>query len=117
MDCPNITSTITLILNSDFEDLEFLIPLKLGDISNIEKTIIFVDSIEKSRDRAIYLRSLLLDNLKDKSDNIIRSFSSILWAKTNTNWLKDFRNDNTKIIIYIDIIGIDVDTLDIKCDL
>ncbi len=86
LDCPNITYTITSITSSGFEDLNFLILPKIDGIGNIEKTMIFVDSIKKSRALAIYLRTLLSDKLKDKGKDIIKSFIVILEVTTKTDW-------------------------------
>lgn len=48
LDYPNITYTVVLITNSDFEDLNFLVLPKIGNTTNIKKTLIFVDSIKKN---------------------------------------------------------------------
>ncbi len=114
LDRPNITYTVALITSSGFEDLNFLIPPKIGGIGNIKKTMIFVDSVEKDRALAIYLQTLLPDKLKDKGENIIKSFSSILKTITKTDWLKKFLTGDTRIIIYMDTIGMEVDIPDIK---
>lgn len=55
LDCPNIIYIITLIISSSFKDLNFLILIKISDISNIKKTIIFIDNIEKNIILEIYL--------------------------------------------------------------
>lgn len=47
LDYLNITYIIAIIISSCFENLKFLIPPKIGSISNIKKTIIFVNNIEK----------------------------------------------------------------------
>lgn len=90
------------ITSFGFENLKFLILSKIDGIGNIEKTIIFINSVEKSIALEIYLQILLPDNLKDRDDNIIKSFSSILEAKIKTNWLKYFFNGNTRIIFCMD---------------
>lgn len=114
LDRPNITYTVAPITSSGFEDLKFLILPKISGIGNIEKTMIFVDSIKKGIALGIYLQTLLPDNLKDRGNDIIKSFSSILEAKTKTDWLEDFLNGNTKIIICTDAAGIRVDIPDIR---
>lgn len=75
--------TVAPITSCGFKDLNFLILPKIGGISNIEKTMIFVDSVEKSKVLAIYLQILLLDKLKDRGKDIIKFFSSILEAESN----------------------------------
>lgn len=114
LDCLNIMYIVTLITSSDFEDLNFLIPPKIGGICNIEKTMIYVDSIEKSRALAIYLQTFLPDKLKNRGEDIIKSFSSILKVTIKTDWLEKFLTGNTKIIICINASGMGVDIPDIK---
>lgn len=55
LDCLNITYTIAPIISSSFKEFKFLIPPKIDDISNIEKIIIFIDSIKKDIALKIYL--------------------------------------------------------------
>lgn len=76
--------------------------------------MIFVDSVKKDIALKIHLKTLLLDNLKDKGDDIIKSFSLVLEAKIKTNWLKAFINSNIRIIIYKNAIKMGIDILDIK---
>ena len=114
LDCPNITYTIFLITSFGFENLNFLITPKINGNNNIEKTMIFVDSVEKNIALGIHLQTLLLDNLKDRGDDIIKSFSSVLKAKTKIDWLEAFLNGNTRIIICTDAVRIRVDIPDIK---
>lgn len=85
LNCSNITYIITSIISSSFKDLNFLILSKIDAISNIGKIIIFVDNIEKNIALGIYLQTFLPDNLKNKGDNIIKSFLLILEIKTKTN--------------------------------
>ena len=110
----NITYTVTSITNSSLKDLNFLIPSKISGIGNIEKMMIFVDSIEKDIVLGIYLQTLLPKILKDRGNDIIKSFSSILKAKIITDWLEDFLNGNTRIIICMDAVEIGVNIPDIK---
>ena len=114
LDCPNITYTIASITSSGFKDLNFLLPPKISGIGNIKKTMIFVDSIEKSIALAKYLQSLLPNNLKNRGEKIIVSFSSILEAKTKTDCLDDFLNGDTKILICTNVAGMGVDIPDIR---
>lgn len=114
LDCQNITYIVALIISFGFEDLNFLIPLKISIIDNFEKTIIFVHSVEKGIALGIYLQTLLLDNLKDRRDNIIKSFSSVLKTKTKTDWLDAFLNGNTRIIICTNFAGMGVNIPDKK---
>ena len=85
LDRPNIIYIVTPIISSDFKDLNFLILPKIGSISNIDKTMIFVNSVDKGRTLTIYLQSFLLNKLKDRGEDIIKSFSSILKTTTKTN--------------------------------
>ena len=76
--------------------------------------MIFVDSVKKSRALAIYLQTLLLDKLKDRGEDIIKSYLTILEATTKTDWLEKFLTGNTKIIICTNATRIRVNILDIK---
>ena len=114
LDRPNITYTVASITSSGFEDLNFLIPPKIGGIGNIEKIMIFVDSVEKDIALGKHLQSLLPNNLKDRGEKIIVSFSSILEAKTKTDCLEDFLNSDTRILIYTDAARMGVDIPDIR---
>lgn len=48
LDYLNIIYTITSITSFGFKDINFLVLLKISDISNVKKIIIFVNNIEKS---------------------------------------------------------------------
>ncbi len=85
LDYLNITYTITPITSSNFKDFNFLIPPKIDSIGNIENTMIFINSIEKDRALAIYLQTFLPDKLKNRGEDIIKSFSSILETITKTD--------------------------------
>ena len=115
LDCLNITYTVAPIPSSGFKNFNFLVLPKINGIVNLEKSMIFVDNVEKHRALAIYLQSLLLDKLKNRGKDIIKSFSSILETITKTDWLEKFLTDNTRIIIYMDTIGMGVNIFNIKC--
>lgn len=72
----NIMYIVTLITNSNFKNLNFLILPKIDGTYNIKKTIIFIDSVERSKVLKIYSQIFLLDKLKNKGKDIIKSF---LW--------------------------------------
>lgn len=111
---PNNTYTIAPITSSDFEDPNFLILLKISGINNIKKTMIFIDSVEKGIVLGIHFQTFLLNNLKDRRNDIIKSFSLVLKEKTKTDWLEVFLNDNTRIIIYTNAVRVRINILDIK---
>lgn len=104
----NIMYTVTLITSSNFKDFNFLIQPKINSIDIIKKTMIFVHNIEKIRALIIYLQIFLPDKLKARDKDIIKFFSIILEIITKTDWLEKFLTSNSKIIIYIDAIGIEV---------
>lgn len=114
LDYVNIIYTVVPITNSSFQNLNFRILSKLSAIGNIEKTMIFVNSIEKSIALGLYLWTLLLENLKNREDDIIKSFLLVLKAKTKTDWLEAFLNGNTRIIICTDTKKMRVNIPDIK---
>lgn len=109
----NISYNIILIISSSFKDLRFFLLSIIISIGNIEKTIILVDNIKKDKVFRIYLETFLLDSLKNKGDNEIRAFLSILKAKIKTISKKKFFIIMTKIIC-IDITKIRVDIPNIK---
>lgn len=74
LDCLNITHTIILIISFGFEDLIFLILPRISSIGNIEKTMIFVDGAKTSIALGIYLQTFLSNNLKDRGNDVIKSF-------------------------------------------
>ena len=86
----------------------------MGDNGNIKKTIIFVDNVEKSIVLEKHLQTFFLDYLKDRNDQVIRSFLSILEAQIKTDWIEDFLNTNAKIITYTNTAEMAVGILDIK---
>ena len=114
LDCLNIIYIVALIISSGFKNFHFLILLKINNISNIEKTMIFIDSIEKDRALIIYLQTLLSGKLKNKGENIIKSFLWILEATTKTDWLEKFFTNNTKIMIYTDAAKMEINISNIK---
>ena len=114
LNCLNITYTITLIISSGLKDLNFLILPKISSIDSIEKIMIFVNSVEKDIALGIYLQILLPETLKDRGNDIIKYFSSVLKTKTKTDWLETFLNSNIRIIICMDTAGIVVYIPDIK---
>lgn len=87
---------------------------KISAIGNIEKTMIFDNSIEKSIALEIHLPTFLPNNLKNRGNDIIKSFSLVLEAKIKINWLAAFFNSNTKIIICMDAVKIGVNIQNIK---
>lgn len=81
----NVIYTIALIISSNFRNLKFLILAKIDNNRDIKKIMIFFNNIKKNLVLKIYLQIFLLNNLKNRSNNIIKSFTSILEAKTKTN--------------------------------
>lgn len=77
--------------------------------------MIFIDNVEKDIALRKYLRSLLPNNLKNKSKKIIVSFLSNLETNPKIDYLEDFFNSNTRILICTKTAKIGVDIPDIKC--
>lgn len=65
---------VALITSSSFEKLNFLILSKKDSSGNIEKTMIFVNSIKKYRIMVLYLQTFLPDRLKNRGKDIIKFF-------------------------------------------
>lgn len=66
LDYPNIIYGVAEIKKPGYEELDVFV-LSIGGLSAILKTMIFVDSINKGMALTEYLRTKLLDNLKDKT--------------------------------------------------
>ncbi len=75
LDRPNITYMVKEIKQKGFKELDILV-LQTRGISDIPKTMIFVDKTEDRLKMVQYLRSLLPKLMRKKGDQIIRTFSS-----------------------------------------
>lgn len=75
--------------------------------------MIFIISIKKGKALTIYLQIFLLDKLKNRDKNIIKSFPLIYKIIIKNDW-QQFFPDNTDIIIYKNIARIGVDIPEIK---
>lgn len=67
----NIIYTIITIINSSFEKFNFLISPKIDGIGDIEKTMLFINSIENDIVLRKYLYFLQPHNPKDKDKKVI----------------------------------------------
>lgn len=81
LDRPNITYMVKEIKEKGFKELDLLVT-QIGGISDIPKTMIFVDKIEDGVKMAQYLRSLLPESMRKKGHQIIQTFSSNREAST-----------------------------------
>ncbi len=84
-----------------------------GGISDIPKTMIFVDKIEDGIKMAQSLRSLLPKSLCKKGDQIIQTFSSNQEPSRREFFIEEFENRNTRILICTDVAGMEVNIRDV----
>lgn len=79
---PNLTYVVAPIRKARFENLAFIIP-SAGTISDISKTMIFIDSIDEFIEMVKYLRSKFSKRIRriKQSDVIIQTFFANLTIK------------------------------------
>lgn len=102
---------VTNITNPEFHDLRFLVL----EASLIPKTILFVDIIDNAIAIAAYLHNLLPLEDHNQGEVLIRAYYSNLETKTQTNFIKDFQNRDTRILIYTNAVGMSVNIFNIIC--
>lgn len=104
LDWPNITQMVTNITKPGFRDLEYLIP-KAG---LIPKSMVFADKIDNAMAIAAYLRCLLPPKDQDQADVLVRTFYSNLETHTRSEFMEDFWNRETRILICTDAAGMSI---------
>lgn len=72
------------------------------------KIIVFVKKIDNAIKIAIYLNLLLLPKNWKKENILIRTFYSNLQISTCLNFIEDFWNRDTRILIYTNAVKIGV---------
>ena len=108
LDRPNIVYMVQKIKQKGYNDLNILIPSLDGGIGNIPKTMLFLDSINKSIAIAAHLRTLLPKSMRPAADQIIRAFSSDLEADTKKVFMEDFALKDTQIWVCTNAAGMGV---------
>lgn len=86
----------------------------VGGVADIPKTMIFVDSMNKSIKITMYLCSMLDELMRKLEDLIVWPFAFNLRANTKVFFMEDFRLGNTRILVCTDAAGIGVDVQDVK---
>lgn len=94
--------------SKDLNDLNFFI-LIAGTALTILKTMVFVDNSNERIVLVNHLHNLHLIYMKNDEERIIRIFTSILEPNAKEEYLKDFRNSDTRIWICMDAAGMEVD--------
>ena len=89
LDRPNIIYGIAEIKKPGYKELDVFV-LSISSLSAIPKTIIFVESINEGMALIEYLRTKLLDDLKDKAEQVIQCFHSNLLDKSRKLFTEDF---------------------------
>lgn len=97
-----------------FWDLAFLVP-KYNPISEIPKTMIFLNKIEDIIEIKRYLQSRLLDCIcnKNQASVVISSITFNLNANTRIKVIENLRYSNAWICIYIEYASIGINIPDI----
>ncbi len=116
LDRPNLAYIMSPIRKPGYEDLAFLVPSR-GAIGEIPKIMIFVDLIDNAIKMAKYLRSRLLESIRNdgkKADVIIRTFSANLLTTSRTKFLVDLRSGDTRIWICTNCAGMGINFPDIR---
>ena len=116
LDRPNLKYMVYSIQKLGFWDIAFLIP-KNGPISEIPKTMVFVNKIEDAIELEKYLWSRLPDFIYNGKQIfvIILFFTFNLDANTRTKIMKNLRHKNAQICICIECAGIGINISDIIC--
>lgn len=114
LDRPNLTYTVAPIRKAGFEDLAFIIP-SAGTVSDIPKTMIFVDSIDEATEMVKYLRSKLFKRIKTlrRPLEIIRTFSANLTAESRARFLQDLCSGETRVWVCTECAGLGINLRDI----
>lgn len=73
LDWPNITYMVKEIKEKGFKELDVLVP-QIRGISDIPKTMLFVDKIEDGVKMSQYLRSLLPESIRKKDTKLFKHF-------------------------------------------
>lgn len=93
------------------KELDVLV-LQAGRILNISKAMIFVNKIEDRLKIAGYLRSLLLESMHKKRDQIIWILLFNLELSRQEFFIEEFKNGNTHILICTDVFKMGVNIRD-----
>lgn len=102
------------IRKTEFKDPIFVIP-SASAISDIFKTMIFINLIDETTEMVKYLLSRLSEQIKTikRPDMIIQAFSANLIAKSLTRFLKDLCNGETQVWVYMKYIGLSINLCNI----
>lgn len=105
---------IKKIKEKGFKELDIFVP-QTKKISNIPKTMIFIDKIEDEIKMALYLRSLLPELIHKKGQQILWIFFFNQKASTWKFFMEEFKDENIRILIYTDAARIGVNIWDVAC--
>jgi len=121
VDRPNIRQFVATIMpkklravdrQSEYVQLEMIYP-RSGSVFFVPKTMIFVDSIDKAHNIAIYLQEAMLARFLHHKNQMSQPFSSNLEADTRTEFMEAFRSGVIRIMICTDTAGMGVDIPDV----
>ncbi|TDL17181.1 P-loop containing nucleoside triphosphate hydrolase protein [Rickenella mellea] len=108
----NITSEVHKITHtsSDYSDLDFVVDDALADDREIQKTMIFVDSISETHKIATHLRSRL-PNLKRRE---IAVYHALRTGQAKKKVMRDFRRGKIRVLVTTDACGMGADIPDVE---
>ena len=112
---PNITITTHEIRSdSDFDQLNFMIPNTAFLPHQILLAMIFIDNINEGMEVITHLRNRLAARLRFRGSELIRIYNGDLDSLTRKTYLDDFRNGDTRIFVGTDAMGMGIDIRRIK---
>ncbi len=70
--------------------------------------MVFVNKIDDAVKITAYLRLLLPSEDQDREEVLIQSFYSNYETSTYVDWMEDFQNGKTRILVCTDVVGMGV---------
>ena len=111
----NIFVTVIPIKRPGYEELQRLLPEgRVYDKSAMQKTLIFVDSIDDAVAVARYLRSILPRSMSRDASTIIRCYFAELAVGDKELYIEDLRTGKTLFLICTEACGMGMDVRDIQ---
>lgn len=109
----NINIEVAATDGKSLQPLYDLIPEQLSDLNELQKTIIFTDTVDPSIDIAALLAQHLPERFGRMRNTAVAAYYGDLGAETKAKVLKDFTTGRTRIVVCTDAFGLGVDIPDI----
>ena len=108
----NITYMVQKIKEKRFKELDILLlsdeAAAVASVQDILKIMIFVDRINNGIQIAKHLQLLLPQYMSHNKKEIIHPFHFNLQASTRENYMDDFKNKNSRILVCTEAAGMRV---------